>query len=79
MNHEELIELERDRLLKRLSIDLFHEAMSESPDAKIMELIDLKKSGDHLLLGLAVSELIDDYAEAVVKYRYGYTKPEATR
>lgn len=76
MTEQDLIEHETDRLLRHLSVDLMQEAIAESEPADLMALVQFKREGDMVNLGVAFSELLDAYARKVTEYRYGYRPAE---
>lgn len=57
------IDAERAKLVKRLSVNFFCEAISEADHTALSECVELYKSGDTLLLGLAVKEIVAAYVE----------------
>jgi hypothetical protein len=57
------LDAERAKLVKRLSVAFFCEAISEAEHADLAECVEYYKSGDTLLLGLAVKEIIAAYVE----------------
>lgn len=66
-SRDDEIEEERQMLLRKLSVDFLLDAMTCADTAKLADLVTLYKSGDTMLLGLGVREIIDEYVEHCAK------------